>query len=407
MDAGYEKLLQDIFQAYFDARKNKRNTHSQLAFEIDLESHLVALAEEIYERRYKPSPSFCFIVEYPAKREIFASGFRDRVVHHLLYNYISKIFERLFIADCYACRKGMGTHYGIQRLEHHIRSCTRNYTRRAWVLKLDIRGYFMSIDKNILHRLIRQQLGVYYSRLSITDGRGNRVQRPDLDLIFYLVEQVIFDDPTVGCHYLSHPRSWVGLPRSKSLFHLPENIGLPIGNLTSQLFSNVYLTPFDNFVKRELGAEHYGRYVDDFYIVHEDRMLLRSFIRRINDFLQSELHLELHPNKIYLQDTSKGVPFLGAYVKPYRRYTVQRTTSKIKKSLWDMNRALEGRTPTKSELEEIRTTLNSYMGHLRHFNEYRMKTKILSKCPNITKYGRFDAHYHKFILSSVNKEIKR
>ncbi len=405
-DPVYEKLLQDIFQAYFDARKHKRNTLSQLRFEMNLETNLVELADDIYARRYKTSPSYCFIVDYPAKREIFAAGFRDRVVHHLLFNHLSAIFERLFIADCYACRKNFGTHYGIQRLEHHIRSCTDNFTRRAWILKLDIRGYFMSIDKKILFRILEQQLYTYAARLPTTDGHGKRLERPDLDMLLYLSRITIFDNPTVGCHFQSHPRSWVGLPRSKSLFHLPPDIGLPIGNLTSQLFSNIYLTPFDNFVKRTLGAEHYGRYVDDFYIVHSDRMVLRSFIRRINEFLQQELHLEIHPNKIYLQEASKGVAFLGAWVKPFRRYTVQRTTGIIKKRLWEIDRSLEKRTPSREELEEMRSTLNSYLGHLRHFNEYRMKRKLISRCRNILKYGRFDSLYHKFVLNNVSIEKK-
>ncbi len=173
-DPVYEKLLQEIFQAYFDARKHKRNTLSQLRFEMNLETNLVELADDIYARRYKTSPSYCFIVDYPAKREIFAAGFRDRVVHHLLYNHLSTIFERLFIADCYACRKNFGTHYGIQRLEHHIRSCTDNFTRRAWILKLDIRGYFMSIDKKILYRLLEQQLYTL-GQAAITFGYSNLI----------------------------------------------------------------------------------------------------------------------------------------------------------------------------------------------------------------------------------------
>lgn len=145
-----EQLLVDLFKAYYDARKHKRNTRNQLRFEMNLEENLVNLRDELYERTYKVGRSTCFIIEDPVKREIFAADFRDRVVHHLVYNYIMPIFERTFIADSYSCRKGKGTLYGVKRLEHHIRSCSKNYTTTVYALKMDIQGYFMNINRKRL-----------------------------------------------------------------------------------------------------------------------------------------------------------------------------------------------------------------------------------------------------------------
>lgn len=141
-----EQLLVDLFKAYYEARKHKRNTRNQLRFEMNLEENLVNLRDELYDRTYKVGRSTCFIIEDPVKREIFAADFRDRVVHHLVYNYIMPIFERTFIADSYSCRKGKGTLYGVKRLEHHIRSCSKNYTTTVYALKMDIQGYFMNIN---------------------------------------------------------------------------------------------------------------------------------------------------------------------------------------------------------------------------------------------------------------------
>lgn len=403
----YEILLQDLFAAYFQARKGKRNTHGQLAFEMDVERNLVELAGQIHERRYKPSPCSAFVVDDPAPREIFAPIFRDRVVHHLLHNYYQRVLGHLFIADNYAGIKGRGTLYGIGRLEHHIRSCTLNHSRPAWVLKMDIRSYFLSIDKHILFELLQRLLDTHAPRQRRKDEYGKPLPEVDLDLVRYLSCEIIFADPTQGCRRLSPPESWRIVPKSKSMFCLPPDVGLPVGSLVSQFLANLYLTPFDEFCKRELGARHYGRYVDDFYFVHEDHYTLRTFIKRVDAFLWGELRLHIHPNKVYLQESHKGVDFLGAYVKPYRRYTNRRATGRFKKTLWELNRALEGRTPRPDELKAMRTRINSYLGHLQHFDEYRMKATMIGKCVNISSNGRFDARYHKFILPDVTTKDEK
>ncbi|PIP51000.1 hypothetical protein COX11_00995, partial [Candidatus Berkelbacteria bacterium CG23_combo_of_CG06-09_8_20_14_all_41_73] len=250
-----KQLLYDLFQAYYDARKNKRNTVNALAFEIDYERKLFELYEEIKNGKYEIGPSICFIIFKPVQREVFAADFRDRIVHHLIYNYISPIFERLFIYDSYSCRKGKGTSCGINRLDHFIRSCSQNYNRDCHILKIDIKGYFMSMDRSILYQKIEK---ILYRFSDAADF--------DIDLVMRLIHKVIFHDPTQNCVIRGRKDNWKGLPKTKSLFFADENKGLPIGNLTSQLFGNVYLNDFDHFVKHRLGIKYYGRYVDDIII---------------------------------------------------------------------------------------------------------------------------------------------
>ena len=141
------KILLDLFKAYYSTRSNKRGTRSAITFEMNYEKNLLQLGREIAAGTYAIGRSICFICFKPLQREIFAADFRDRIIHHLIYNYINPIFERSFLNDSYSCRVGKGTSYGIKRLDYFIRSCSRNYTRDCYILKLDIKGYFMSIDK--------------------------------------------------------------------------------------------------------------------------------------------------------------------------------------------------------------------------------------------------------------------
>ncbi len=159
MDDIFKKnILRDLFKAYYGSRKNKRHTISQLKFEIEYEKRLIDLSKELSQESYSINRSICFISFKPLKREIFAADFRDRIIHHFVYNHINPIFERYFINDSYSCRKGKGTSYGVKRLNHFIRSCSDNYSKNCYVLKLDIKGYFMSIDKNILYKKIEEKL---------------------------------------------------------------------------------------------------------------------------------------------------------------------------------------------------------------------------------------------------------
>ena len=283
------QLLEDLFQAYFDARKNKRSIINALSFEIDYERKIFDLYKEIRDKKYEIGPSICFVVKEPTLREIFAADFRDRIIHHLLYNYISPFFERLFINDSYSCRKKKGTLYGIKRVDHFIRSCSKNYAQDCYILKLDIKSYFMSIDHLILFQKVKETLFRYKDIINF-----------DLDFVLGLLEKVIFNDPTKNCIIKGSKDDWKNLPKDKSLFFVSKNKGLPIGNLTSQLFGNIYLNDFDHFIKCKLKIKYYGRYVDDFVIVHSDKEYLKAIIPQLREYLKSNLSLDLHPKKIYL-----------------------------------------------------------------------------------------------------------
>lgn len=395
MGIGFD-LLTDIFRAYYDARKHKRNTKSQLAFEMDLEHNLIVLYEQIRDRTYRPSPGICFITERPVKREIFASPFRDRVVHHLLFNYLAPLFERWMIYDSYSCRKGKGTSLGIERFEHHVRSCTHNYTRSAYILKLDLRGYFMSIDKRLLYAIIWRAIDRNSSRWP------KDVVRFDRDLVDFLIRSILLRNPVENCRIVGSLSEWNGLPPSKSLLKSPPGVGLPIGDLTSQLFSNIYLDMLDEYVKRTLKCRHYGRYVDDFYIVHPSRSYLRELIPRLNDYLSSELHLTLHPDKIVLQHYTKGASFLGAIVRPYRRYPSLRTVGLFRKAMRRLEQECIGTPPTSERLAEMLSVINSYCGHLAHFRAYRILDAQFASSP-LRKYFHFARDYRKAKIKPVYK----
>lgn len=363
-----DKITLDLFQAYFDARKNKRNTINALAFEKYLEANLFALANEIIERKYTPKPSICFVVDKPVKREIFAADFRDRVIHHFIFNYISPIFEKTFINDSYSCRKGKGTHYGINRIDHFIRSCSNNYSKDCYILKLDIKGYFMAMNKSLLFDKIKNELIRNKSKVDF-----------DLEFVLYLIEKTIHNDPKESCIIKGKKEDWEGLPQTKSLFHAQPNCGLPIGNLTSQLFGNIYMNEFDHWVKRELGIKYYGRYVDDFVLIHESKEYLQSVLPTLSNFLLSTFKLTLHPDKIYLQHYSKGVKYLGAVIKPHKTYIANRTKGNFYNAIETQNKIARDHKPTKEEQQAFQSSMNSYLGIMKHYKTYKLRKAMIFK----------------------------
>lgn len=390
MDRGKEdRLLYDLFRAYYDARKHKRNTRSQLDFEFNLEENLVRLYDELSNRTYRVGTSVCFITNVPVKREVFAAHFRDRVIHHLVYNYLSPLFERVFITDSYSCRVGKGTLYGIERCEHHLRSCSDNWKRTCYVLKLDIRGYFMHINRAKLYGQIMELLEKYACRRNPEGKCWKDVL--DYDLLEYLIREIVFNDPTLNCEMRGSRKEWEGLPPDKSLFHVAKGCGLPIGNLTSQLFSNVYLNALDQYIKRTLGEKYYGRYVDDFFILSADKNHLLSLLAPIRDFLTEELGLTLHPHKVFVQNSRHGFAFLGAFIKPYRRYIRHKTRQRICKRLRGMNRYLSRYHSNlcRDELQYIVSIVNSYLGHMQHMSCYRFKGLLIERNGSFVHIGRF------------------
>lgn len=352
-DTSPSELLLDLYHAYKDARRHKRSRDYQLRFERNAESELVRLRDAILSRRYRPGASTCFIIRDPKMREVFAAQFRDRVVHHLLYNYIAPLLIPGFIRDSYSCIPGRGTHDGILRMEESIRTVSCYYSRPCHILKLDIQGYFMHIDRRRLLEICLIALEPFRNRL-------------DFPLVKYLLEVIVLDDPTHNCRRKGSLSDWEGLPDSKSLFHSPEGCGLPIGNLTSQLFSNVYMDLFDKYMVSLVGKGRYGRYVDDAYVVGENKAELRRIIPLAESFLQTELGLSLSRNKIAIFSAYRGVEFLGAYLKPFRRYVGN-------KCLMRMERKMAGWEdyPPEHPVQSI----NSFLGITSHYRAYNIRKR--------------------------------
>jgi len=323
--------FQDLVQAYYDCRRSKRNSASALTFEMNLERNLIQLHDDLLSGTYRPGRSICFVVTRPKAREVWAADFRDRIVHHLLYNHIGPAIERTFIADSCACITGRGTLYAATRLESKIRSATQNWSRPAFYLKLDLANFFVAIDKQVL----RQQL----------------VRRIDEPWWLALAEQILMHDPRDNFEVRSPAHLFNRVPQHKRLTAQPAHLGLPIGNLSSQFFANVYLDALDQFCKHQLKAKHYIRYVDDFVLLHESPQQLNAWKNEIEAFLPT-LGARLNPSKTILQPVDRGVDFVGHVIKPWRRTTRPRS----------MAQALK-RTAA-APVEDLRETANSYFGLL-------------------------------------------
>ncbi|MGP5478390.1 RNA-directed DNA polymerase [Pseudomonas helleri] len=302
-----------------------------MAFEVSLEQNLIQLHHDLMSGNYRPGRSICFVVTRPKAREVWAAAFRDRVVHHLLYNHVAPRFYASFIADSCACIPGRGTLYAAKRLESKIRSATENWSKPVFYLKCDLANFFVAIDKQVL----RRQLAA-------------RITEP---WWLELAEQILMHDPRENFETRS-PRHLFGrVPQHKRLTAQPAHLGLPIGNLSSQFFANVYLDALDQFAKHQLRAKHYVRYVDDFVLLHESPQQLNAWLAHIEVFLNT-LGARLNPTKTILQPVDRGVDFVGHVIKPWRRTTRKRSVAQ----------ALE-RTAA-APAENLRETANSYFGLL-------------------------------------------
>ncbi len=390
-------------QAYVDARRHKRNRRYQLDFEANLERNLDSLCQELYSRTYRPLASDCFIINDPKKREVFAAAFRDRIVHHLYYNYVHRMFERTFIHDSYSCIKGRGTHYGISRLEGHIRKESQNYSQACFVLKMDIRGYFMHINRFKLLELCLLTIDKMSNHKTGKYRNERWFEQVDIDFVKYLTREIVLLDCTINCKIKGIPADWDGLDGCKSLFSAAPGCGLPIGNLTSQLFSNVYLNVLDQYMKRTLKCRHYGRYVDDFYVVSADSKWLHTLICKVRRFLKDVLGLNLHEGKTRIDDVRYGTAFLGAFLKPYRNYILNNTLKRMQVKLSDLQKRVK-LVPVDFcnhtyAGDVINHTLNSFLGVLSHYKTYHIRSRLMNAdyC-EFWNYGTFSADLLRFTV---------
>ena len=283
-------------------------------------NNILALHEELTQQLYSHSAYHAFRISDPKPRQIHKATVRDRIVHRAIYRILYPYFHQRFIYDSYSCRLGKGTHKAVKRFVIKTAKLSRNDTKVVWVLKCDIRKFFASIDQEILLGLLKKQV-------------------PDQNII-WLIEKIIhsFNSGVSGK-------------------------GLPLGNLTSQLFSNIYLNELDQFVKHILKAKHYLRYADDFVILSRDKDYLLEMTPKIADFLSEQLKLELHPDKVFLQTIASGVDFLG-WVN-FLKHRVLRTATK---------RRMFKRLQNNSNQEVV----NSYLGLLKWGNGRKLSIKIIS-----------------------------
>lgn len=326
--------LENLFFAWDEFKKDKRNKPDVLEFERHLEDNLFKLCEDINRKVYVHQPYETFHIYDPKFRVINKATVRDRVVHHLVFKYLEKIYDPRFIFHSYSCRKGKGTHLAVQNLSRALRVATKNYTKPVWALKMDIKKFFDSIDHEVLLQLL-----------------GQRVKNKE---IFWLLKQIVrsFDSP---------------FGRGK---------GVPIGNLTSQIFANIYLSELDYFVKFNLKEQYYFRYADDFVFLHEDREYLLRLCRQIQEFLQTKLCLTAHPRKIVIRKFCQGIDFLGYVLLPHceklRTKTKQRMFGKMAQKVEEYNEGLI------SEYD-LNQSKQSYLGIIGHCDGYRLSQKLCNE----------------------------
>lgn len=343
--------FEGVIEAYYECRKKKRSSSNEQLFEIRAPKSLYKLWKQLNDKTYKIGTSITFIVEEPIKREVFAATFRDRIIHYWIALRINPKFEEYLPNECMSNRKGRGTSGAINKVYNDIKECSNNYTENCWIWKFDIQGMFMSIDKRKLNHLL--QLFI--------DKRYNDKDKQALKRLVYMV---VMHCPQNNCRYRSPKSKWIGLSPNKSLFNQDQYHGLAIGNLTSQLFANFYLSLLIWHCKK-LGIVYITEYVDDFVVVHKNKKELLSMIPKIRSYLKNNLYMTLHPKKYYIQYFSKGVSFVGGIIKPHRIYSSKRTLRKGHLRIKYLN--------LMENLTDIRNSVNSYFGYVKHHFEFKWR----------------------------------
>lgn len=354
--------IEDVYAAYLDCKKRKSKSTSYARFATNEAANIYDLWKDLNEHTYEIGFSDAFCVTRPKVREVFAAEFRDRIVHHLIMLRLLPLFEREFINDTYNCRKGKGTDYGIKRVAEFMQRHPN-----GWVLKCDLRCFFMNITKSKLADMLDAFIVKNY-------------HAADTDEIRALVKQVVLHRPEKKCHRKGDLSLWDILPKGKSLFGSDGNHGLAIGNLTSQIFANYYLSKMDKWLSTIEGVD-FGRYVDDFVLVADDKSVLLGLLPDIRRFLRTELCLILHPHKIYLQPVRHGVKFLGSFIKQGRLYAGNRTVG----NATTLVREYAEVSDKEQFIEKFVQRYNSYMGYLIHHKAYAIRWRLWVAADDETK----------------------
>ncbi len=325
-------LPENLFSAWDVFKQDKRNRPDVSQFEWRLEENIFWLHRELQRKTYRHSPYEGFYVKDPKQRHIHKATVRDRILHHAVFAIVNPIFEPTFIPTSFSCRVGFGTHKGVGVLEEITRKVSRNNTRPCFVLKCDVRKFFDSVDHEILLSIIKKRI-------------------KDVDAL-WLLESIV--------------RSYESAPGK----------GIPIGNLTSQLFANVYMNRLDQFVKHGLKVNYYVRYTDDIALVSEHYEELENLLIPISEFLENELALKLHSNKSILRSICQGVDFLGYIIFPKYRLIRSKTKHRMFKRLEKRMEEYKAGDITRLNFEQ---SFQSYLGVLSHANTYGIREELLNR----------------------------
>ncbi|MBU3812277.1 MAG: reverse transcriptase/maturase family protein [Candidatus Niameybacter stercoravium] len=337
--------FENLYKAYMNARKCKRYRQEVLGFTNNLEEYLFNMRNDLLNHTYVVGEYREFYIHEPKKRLIMALPFYDRVIQWAIYQVINPMFSKGYITDSYACIEGRGAHQAVKRLHYWLRQVDRK-DEKWYYLKLDIAKYFYRIDHQALIKILRRK--IY-----------------DKDLMC-LLETIINSETAFGLELgINDPAE------SKRV----EHCGMPIGNLTSQMFANIYLNELDQYLKRKLSVHYYIRYMDDMILLSNDKKKLHEYKALINEFLQENLKLDLN-NKTAIRPISLGIEFVGYKLWPTHVKLRKSTALKMKRRMKQVKKQYER---GKISLGKVSGTIASYNGVLKHCNSYNLRTKLLGE----------------------------
>ena len=380
-----DHFVSSVWEAYHDCVRGKMSSKQALEYMCKAPADIPLLAQELWTGNYTPTTSTCFMVRYPKFREVFAASFRDRVVHHWICLRLNPLFEERFVSQgnvSFNCRKGFGTEKAVEYVSEGMRCVSNNYRREAWVFKGDLVGFFMSIRKELMWYLLARFI-------------HRRYKGEDKAILMATTRKIVMHRPEQNCILNSPAEWWYQLDRNKSLF-TSNGQGMPIGNLTTQLFVNHLLSFFDSYVQWLFRRKNYcyARFVDDFAIICDDKQAILDALPKIERFLEQKLQLRMHKDKRYLQPVSHGVKFVGSYIKPGRIYLSNRTLARFEERCEGFKELLARREPTLLDCQRMTQVLNSYMGFCIKRRTYRIRRDAINGIgPPFWKSFCIEGHY--------------
>lgn len=380
-----EDFINSVWDAYYDCLRGKSRSEQAVEYMQIAAEDIPKLAYELWTNTYKPGTSTCFLVRYPKLREVFAAGFRDRIIHHWVCLRLEPLFEERFVAQgnvSFNCRKGFGTEAAVNYVAEGMRRVSDNYHKPAWVFRGDLVGFFMSIDK--------QRLWYRLQRFIVRRYNGTYK-----DILLRTTRIIVMHRPGRDCVLNSPVSWWHGLAPNKSLF--TTETGMPIGNLTTQLFANFFMSYFILYVLWLYRRKNYivAQFVDDFVIVCDDLRFLVDSIPKIEAFFRDKLGLTLHRDKRYLQPVSHGVLFVGTYIKPGRLYLSNRTLARMKERCEGYGKMMAEKECDHLDLSRIEQVLNSYMGFCLRRETYQYRKDCIELLgPEFWIYFMVMGHYN-------------